>query len=198
MKKGQKGFTLVEVITASSIALVVLAGVIMIMIMALNAWAVGTADVRLERSGTMIMEKIARGISGRFGLREAHAKSIVIDEDARGVTFAVDKNEDPTVTTDDDTTVRIYFEKDSRRVMYDTDADKQGKDIELSMEGGVEDIRFRRIGDVLNINLMMTDTVTSSIKKMQMQCSTSLFLRKAPKAKINVTPKSETDIYEVQ
>ena len=198
MKKGQKGFTLVEVITASSIALVVLAGVIMIMIMALNAWAVGTADARLERSGTMIMEKIARGISGRFGLREAHAKSIVIDQNAQGVTFAVDKNEEPTVTTDDDTTVRIYFDPETRMIMYDTDADKHGEDIEVSMEGGVEDIRFRRIGDVMNINLRMSDTVTSSIKTIQMQCSTSLFLRKASKAKINVTPKSETDIYGVQ
>lgn len=178
MKKNNSGFTLVEMLVSILISVFILGGIIVVFLTSLDTWTVGTADVRLERTASLLMEKIIRGSSGQYGLREANGNSIVIDDGAQRITFSVDKNSTPTITTADDTIVRVYYDSDNNRLMCDPNTSVAGDEFEISQEGVVEAVTFRYIGDVVNIRLLMSDDVTASEKTVEMEFQTAVYLRK--------------------
>lgn len=178
MIKSNHGFTLVEIIVASAISVMVLAGISAVFFTSLEVWTVGSTDVRLERTGSLLLERIVRGASGMYGLREANSDSVTIDPDSKHITYSVDKNDPPTYVIDDDTTVRIYHDKAYRRLMYDPDTSVGGDEFEISLNGVVEDISFTSSGNRVNIEVLLSDNVVTPDKTVQTRFNTSVVFRK--------------------
>ncbi len=175
MKK-EDGFTLSEILIASAIAVIILAGLIAIYIMSLQTWSEGSSDAYLERNGNLIMEQLIRGRRGRYGLREATTGSIVIDADGNGITFGVDKNNTPTATTWDDTTCRFYLS--NNRVMYDPDTSVPGDEEAVNTKGNVENITFRRENNYIKIQLTMKEQISFSQRILTLDLNTYVFMRR--------------------
>jgi len=176
--KDNRGFTLIEMLIASGISLIALGGVITLFLTALETWTVGAAEIRLERNGRLLLEKIVRGPNGQAGLREAAASSVTIDADQAGISFLVDKNSEPTSTIADDTTVRIYLDQSNQRVVYDPDTSLSGNAFNLNRDAVVDSVIFAQSGNMVSIDLQLTDTVGTTQQTMQTSFQTSVFLRK--------------------
>lgn len=179
MIKNNSGFTLAEILIASTISMVLLGGILAIFLTSLNTWILGSTDMSLERYGTFTLEKIVRGMGGRYGLREANGSTVAIDADANGITFTVDKNDPPTSSASDDTTVRVYLDSGNGNMMYDPDTSIAGNAVNISKEGVVKDITFTRNGDVITVDVWVSKDVTPSSKTIEMRFQTSVYLRKA-------------------
>ena len=97
--KRNSGFTLAEVLVASSISVLVAASLLTVFMMGRRTWSEASAQVTLQSNARLILNQIARGSRGMFGLREANYSSITVEEDGRSIRFWVDKNETTTPTT---------------------------------------------------------------------------------------------------
>ncbi len=179
MKKNNSGFTLVEVMVASLISMIILGGVVVLFLTSLDTWTVGGADIRLERCAGLMIEKVIRGVGGKYGLREADQTSIVVDLGGTRITFSVDKNDPPTYSISDDTTVSIYYDGVNRRVIYDPDTSVSGDQFEISRGAVVENVTFTHNGDMVDITVLLSDTVTTASKTVEMEFQTSVYLRKS-------------------
>ena len=73
-----RAFTIVEVLVASAIIVVVIAGSLAFYLMARTAWIDCSKRIPLQRKASLAMEKMVRGIDGRNGIREADAGSVII------------------------------------------------------------------------------------------------------------------------
>jgi prepilin-type N-terminal cleavage/methylation domain-containing protein len=176
--KNNSGFTLVEMLIATMISVMALAGTMVLLITGLETWTVGATEVRLDRSAGLLLEKIVRGPNGQSGLRAAGATDVTIDAGQAGITFLVDKNVDPTYTITDDTQVRIYLDGAADLIMYDPDTSVAGDEFPLNREDDVSNIAFTQTGGMVDIELLMSDTVLRSQRVMQTRFETSVFLRK--------------------
>lgn len=72
----KNGFSLVEVLLASSIAAMIIGGIVIVYFMSVSAWNEGSAQFTLQRRGSIAMEKMTRGVDGRNGIREAQEISL--------------------------------------------------------------------------------------------------------------------------
>jgi prepilin-type N-terminal cleavage/methylation domain-containing protein len=175
--KANAGFTLVEVLVASLIALLVLGAVISIQMMSTRTFAEGSADVLLERTGNLIMERIVRGPSGDGGLREARLSTVsATGGSAPRITFSVDKNNPPTFSTADDTQCAIYLEGagDARKVMYDPDTTIAGNEVALHPEALVTEMNVTVHPKYVDIELVLERTVQPFDSAMEVRVSTSV------------------------
>ena len=179
MIKNNSGFTLVEILIASTISMVLLGGIMAVFLTSLNVWVMGSTDMSLERYGTLTLEKIVRGMGGRYGLREANGSTIAIDADGNGITFTVDKNDPPTSSAGDDTTVRVYLDPSNGNMMYDPDTSIAGNAFNISREGVVRDITFTQNGDVISVDVWLSQDVTPSSRTVEMRFQTSVSVRKS-------------------
>ena len=170
------GWTLAEIMVAALILVIIMAGVMSVFTMFMRAWKEGSRDLSLQSSGRLIVEKIVRGPGGRFGLREAAEGHVTTDEDGRGVTFLVDKNDPPTYTKLDDTEVRIYFQDGC--VMYDPETAVAGDELPVVHFGRVQDVQFQIEAKAVNIELLMRET-SGTIHPSQVKFRTKVFLRKS-------------------
>jgi prepilin-type N-terminal cleavage/methylation domain-containing protein len=170
------GFTLAETMVGMAIFVIVMTGLITVFTMSMLSWKEGSRDLSLQGGGRLIIEKIVRGPGGRFGLREAAEGHITIDEDGRGITFLVDKNNPPTFTKADDTEQRIYLA--NNKVMYDPSTEEVGDEVPLVRLGRVEDISFELDGKAINVNLWMRET-SETTHPSDVKLSTKVFLRKS-------------------
>ncbi len=181
--RGLSGFTLGETMVGASIAVVILAGLLTVLVMSVLAWQEGSADLNLQSSGRLIIEKIIRGPGGRFGLRESAEGAITIDQEGKRITFLVDKNNPPTYTRSDDTQSRVYFQ--ANQIMYDPSTAAVGDESPIVSFGRVEDVRFQLSGKVVLVDLWMTET-SGKAHPSHVRFQTKAFLRKSE------DPDSET------
>jgi type II secretory pathway pseudopilin PulG len=171
-----RGFTLAETMVAICIFMIIMAGLLSVFTMSMQAWKEGSRDLSLQSSGRMIIEKIVRGPGGRFGLREAAEDDVTVDEDGKGITFFVDRNNPPTYDKLDDTEVKIYFENNS--IMYDPSTQVYGDEVPLIRFGRVEDVQFQIDGKAVKIDLWMRET-SDTTNPSQVKFQTEVFLRKS-------------------
>jgi type II secretory pathway pseudopilin PulG len=170
------GFTLSEMMVGLAIFVMIVAGLLTVFTMSMLSWKEGSRDLSLQGSGRLIIEKIVRGPGGRFGLREAAEEDVTIDEDGKGITFRVDKNNPPTFSKVDDTEVRIYFGEN--RVMYDPSTGEEGDEVPLVGFGRVADLQFEPDGKAIGVVLWMTET-SQTTHASSVKLGTKVFLRKS-------------------
>ena len=179
MYRDTRGFTLVEVLVASALAIIIMGGIITLFLTSIETWKVGAAEVKIERNGSLALEKMVRGSGGTSGLREANPRSVVIYAGGAGITFSVDKNDPPTSTLSDDTTVRIYFEAENNNLIYDPDVFVANDEFIIVEDGSVAELNFSKTGDVIDINVRFFEQVTPRGRSVDMQFNTSVALRKS-------------------
>jgi prepilin-type N-terminal cleavage/methylation domain-containing protein len=173
----QGGFTLVEMMVALVTAIMLIGGVYLVYLMALRSWAEGSSNVALERTAGVLMDKIVRGVNGRFGLREADIGLITISADGHSVTFLADKNDPPTAWNSDDVTSRYY--QLGTNIYYDPNSSVAGDEIRLNRFGNVENLAFSMSRYVVTARLSLTapaPRITERLLSVRME--TNIFLRK--------------------
>ena len=170
------GFTLSETMVGIFVSTLALAALMTIFSMSLHAWNDGSVDLSLQSGGRLIMEKIVRGPSGLFGLREAGEGDVTVDVSGKGITFLVDKNTQPTFSRHDDTQLRIFYQ--DGRVMYDPSSEFVGDEVPLVSFGQIEDIRFEVNGNQVKIELWMGDTPSQG-PASRVKLQTKVYLRKS-------------------
>jgi type II secretory pathway pseudopilin PulG len=176
--KNNSGFTLAEILVATAISVLVATAVLTIFTMANRTWREASANVVLQSNGRLILNQIARGGRGRFGLREANYSSLTVEEGGKSIRFTVDKNEPPTYVTDDDTTGRFYLQDE--RIWYDPNINSGGDEYPLVNRGRVHDVNFIKNGSYVTVELLMKD-YASPRADAYAKLTTNVFLRKARK-----------------
>jgi len=173
----ENGFTLVEMIVTLIAGVMLVGGVFLVYLMAMRSWQEGAANVSLERTAGVIMEKMVRGVNGRFGLREADIGTVQVSEDGHSVTYMVDKLDPPTPWNNDDVTSRYYYL--GMQVWHDPDVSIAGDEIALNRFGDVEALDFSLSNHVLNARLLLTaDPPRTRSRKLSVRMQTHMFLRK--------------------
>lgn len=173
----ENGFTLPELLVALSLSVMIIGGILAVYLMSIRCWRDGSADVGLERTGGIVMEKIVRGVSGRFGVREANIGTVQVSESGDSVTFMVDKQDPPTPWNSDDFTSRYY--QLGTQVMYDPDTSISGDELPLNRFGDVEELNFSLSGHVLTASLTLAaDTPGAMSHTLTGRVQTDVFFRK--------------------
>jgi len=160
---GQRGFTVVEVLIAVVIMALVITGAISIYMMSITAWREGSTQIALQRTASIAMEKMVRGIDGRNGIREASSVTRPNDTTIK-FTSGIDAQE------------RSFYLSGSE-IIYDPDTSTTDDEFPI-----VENIRttpsgltFVVSGAVVTINLGMQGMVRG--KAIDINLSTSVKLR---------------------
>ncbi len=175
--KPKTGFTLVEVMVASLLAVFVVAAVYTIQMMGTRTFVEGSTDARLERLGNMILERIVRGPSGQYGLREARFDTLQVYESAwPHISYMVDRNDPPTFDTSDDTECSIYVDYEGR-IIYDPDTSVENDEIALNSQPVVSEMNVTRQSDHVEIELVLQETVHPFETVVEVRISTSVHPR---------------------
>ena len=82
----RRGFTLVEVMIATSISLMVVAGMVGLFISMLTSWKEMTLRLDADSDVNIAMSRMVYGMGGRLGLRSASSGSVQITSGAGGWT----------------------------------------------------------------------------------------------------------------
>jgi prepilin-type N-terminal cleavage/methylation domain-containing protein len=176
-RRRERGFTLPEMIISLIASVMLIGGVYLVYLMGMRSWAEGSSNVALERTAGVLMDKIVRGVNGRFGLREANIGAVTVSEDGRSVTFQVDKNDPPTAWNSDDVTSRYY--QVGTDVWYDPNISVGGDEILLNRFGEVEDLVFSMSAYVLTARLSLTTPAPlTTERRLSVLMETDIFLRK--------------------
>lgn len=171
---GQKGFTLVEVFMAVAIMALVITGAVSIYMMSHTAWREGSTQIALQRDASLAMEKMVRGTSGRYGIREGSE----ISSPPTGVTsdrieVIVDMNDPPTPWDSlDDTTISFY--KSDDQLIYDPDTSNVGDEISMAKKVATlnfEHLSAKRVKVDLTLRSMVID------KPIEVSLTTEVTLR---------------------
>jgi prepilin-type N-terminal cleavage/methylation domain-containing protein len=172
--KSKAGFTLVEIMVASLISVLVVAAIYTIQMMSTRTFAEGTTDARLERLGNMILERIVRGPSGQYGLREARFDTLqVYQSEWPHISYMVDRNDPPTFDTSDDTECSIYVDYEGR-IIYDPDTSLDNDEVILNSRPVVHEMNVTKHADHVEIELVLQETVQPFDSAMQVRVSTSV------------------------
>lgn len=176
-RQWEGGFTLPEMIISLIAAVMLIGGVSIVYLMGMRSWAEGSSNAALERTAGILMEKIVRGVNGRFGLREADIGLVTVAEDGHSVTYTVDKHDPPTSWNSDDVTSRYY--QLAKEVWYDPDSSVAGDEIRLTHFGNVENLLFSMSGYVLTARLSLTEPAPrTTARQLSVRMETDIFLRK--------------------
>ena len=172
------GFTLAELLVASSISVLVVISVVALFAMTNRTWREASANVVLQSNGRLILNQLTSGSHGRYGLREANFKTITVGNGGNSILFYVDKLTNPTYSEGDDTGCRYYLQ--NNRIWYDPDTSIEGNEYPLVINGKVENITFSKNSSCIDIDLIMKD-YGSTRADAYVRLRTSVFLRKARK-----------------
>lgn len=167
---------------AEILVAVLLMGIVMTAIMtgvlsSLSLWARGDTEAEIESNGRLILEQIARGRYGMYGLKEANLDALTISQQGSAIEFYIDKNDPPTPKTTDDTGCRYYLIQN--KVYYDPDISVSGNETPITSHGRVESLVFTKTGGFISIDLTVKDTPPASDKPIETKLSTGVFLRKS-------------------
>ncbi len=173
----ENGFTLIEVVVHLIAAVGLLGAVIAVYLMSIRSWGEGSTNASLERTAAMVIEKVVRGPSGRFGLREADIGTVQVAGDARSVTYIVDRNDPPTPWYTDDVTSRYY--QLGTRIWYDPNSSVAGDEVALNRFGDVESVNFSLSSQVLTVKLaLIAKAPLTTSRRLSVRMETNIFLRK--------------------
>ncbi len=177
MVRQQHGFTLLEVVFTLIVAVMLIGGVFLVYLMSIRSWEEGARNASLERTAGIIVEKIVRGVNGRFGLREADVGTLQVSADGHSVNFLVDKHDPPTSWTSDDTTSRFY--QVGTRLWYDPNTAVASDEIPLNRFGDVQSLDFSLSGYVLKIKLALTAAAPrTTSRRLSVRMETDVYFRK--------------------
>jgi len=139
------GLTLVEVLVASAIATIVIAGSVAFYLMAHTAWIDCSKRVPLQRRASLAMEKMVRGVEGIHGIREADSVITSNGDTKIEYTSGIDAKE------------RSFFLNGSK-ITYDPDTSTADDEFDMIPEK-VSGLTFAVSGSIVTIDLDMHDKV---------------------------------------
>lgn len=172
--KTKTGFTLAEMMVAVLIAGLVIGAAISIQMMSTRTFAEGSVDAKLERAGNLALEKIVRGPSGQYGLREARLDTVYVSEGPMGyITFQVDRNNPPTFDTSDDTQSAVSLGYDGV-ITYDADTSVYGDEVAVNSGAFVSQMNVSEDNDSVSIELVLQETVQPFDSTMEVRVSTAV------------------------
>jgi len=148
-----RALTIVEVLIASAIIVIVIAGSLAFYLVARTVWIDCSKRVPLQRKASLAMEKMVRGINGRYGIREGRANTLnKVASDHLEVT--VDMDDSPEV--EDLRTISFY--KSGSQLIYGLDNSVIVEKVS-SLEFNPSDPVGPLTTNIVTINLGMQDMV---------------------------------------
>jgi prepilin-type N-terminal cleavage/methylation domain-containing protein len=169
------GFSLIELLVAVAIFAVVMTIVTAIFLAGLRTRAEGAQNMALEREGSVILERVMRGLYGKGGLREANSGTAVLGDDGSSIWFEVDRNATPTKMRTDDTSSLIYLL--NGEVYYRPDTTAEEVQRISSGEGHVESLQFARTASRVDITIKLASDLPGTDRKAFIHLTKSVALR---------------------
>jgi len=173
--KVSKGFTLVEILIAIAVFMVVMTVAMSIFIAGLRARAEGVANLALEREGSVILERIMRGVYAKGGLREGNSGTVTVSEDGSSIWFTVDRNPYPTKTRADDITSLVYLL--DGEVYYKPDVNGSETVRLSSAEGHVESLQFVPTASGVDIAIKLSSSLPATERTAFIHLTKSVTMR---------------------
>jgi len=170
-----RGFSLVELLVAIAVFAVVMTAVTAIFIGGLRTRSEGAENMTLEREGSIILERVMRGLYGKGGLREANSGTAVLGDDGASIWFEVDRNSTPTKTRADDITSLIYLSNGEVYYRPDTSADDVQR-ISLG-KGHIESLQFARTATRVDISIKLVSDLPGTDRQAFIHLTKSVALR---------------------
>ena len=170
-----KGFTLVEILIAIAVFVVVMTAVVSIFISGLRTRVEGVANLALEREGSVVLERIVRGLYGKEGLREADASAVTINPDGDTVWFSVDRNQYPTTTKTDDTTSLVYLLNGD--IYYKPDTSSAEVECISGSAGNVESLQFAQTASRVAITIKLSSSLPGTTRRAFIHLTKSVTMR---------------------
>ena len=141
----KKGFTITEVLIAIVILVFAIAGTLNVYIMSYASWQESIARASLQRTGSITMEKIVRGVrapleSKKNGIREAESFTISLDGDSIKFRSGIDHRQ-------------RSFSLDGNKILYNPNLSLS--DNEIIIANDIIDLNFRKLSNkkvAVNIN----------------------------------------------
>ena len=173
--RSSRGFTLIEILIAVAVFVVVMTVVMSIFISGLRTRAEGVTNLALEREGSVILERIMRGVYAKGGLREANSGTVTVGEDGSSIWFTVDRNTYPTKTRADDITSFIYLL--DGEVYYKPDVN-DSETVRLSgAQGHVESLQFTPTASGVDIHIKLTSSLPATDRTAFIYLTKSVTMR---------------------
>ena len=147
----RKGFTIIELLMATTIMTLVISGSITIYIMSLTAWKEGSVQIALQRKASIAMEKMLRGVTGMDGIREADT---VVLPNTTTIQY----------TSGIDSITRSFY-LNGDKIMYDPDTSISGDQfcIAEKVRTSPSGLTFAVSGDIVTINLSTQEQVMDNM-----------------------------------
>jgi len=133
----RKGFSLIELLIASIIGTLVVAGVWFIYLMSSNIWKEGYVQITLQQEAGLAMDKMVWGMDGKNGIREAESVSVPNS-------YTIE------YTSGLDSVERSFYLEDGE-ILYDPDT--SSADDEYAIAEDVSSLTFSQAGGVVTITL---------------------------------------------
>lgn len=174
-RRSAQGFTLVELLVAIAVFVVLMSIVASIFISGLRTRAEGAESLSLEREGSIILERIVRGIYGKGGLREGNSGTLAVGDDGSSIWFDVDRNAYPTKSRADDTTSLVYLLDGD--VYYRPDTTSDVIECISGGEGHVEALQFTYVPVQVNMTMKLSSSLPGTDRKAFIHLTKSVNLR---------------------
>jgi prepilin-type N-terminal cleavage/methylation domain-containing protein len=174
-QRSARGFTLIEILVAVAVFSVIMTIVASIFISGLRARAEGAESMSLEREGSIILERIIRGIYGKGGLREGNSGTLAVGEDGSSIWFNVDRNTLPTKTRADDITSLVYLLNGD--VYYRPDTTSEAIECISSGDGHVEELQFTYVPTQVHVTMKLSSSLPGTDRKAFIHLTKSVNLR---------------------
>ncbi len=159
-----RALTIIEVLIASAIIVVVIAGSLAFYLMARSTWIDCSKRVPLQRKAGLAMEKMVRGIDGKNGIREADASSAIITNSDTKIEY----------TSGIDAKERSFY-LENNEIIYDPDTSTAGNEFPVTKTGKVNSLTFAVTDTEVTINLGMQDTARDKV--INVNLSTAVKMR---------------------
>jgi type II secretory pathway pseudopilin PulG len=163
--KTKRGMSFVEMMFSLFIFSLTVTVVTGVYIMALRMHSESRAQSLLFAESAHAIEMMQRGETGVHGLMKARSGSVVIDAGGDRIDYLVDQNNSYTVTTADDTQMRIYYDNG------DSDDTTLGDNV-IRIETGpvatavnfavgrnIESLNFAMNGDLITVVMTVAEQV---------------------------------------
>jgi hypothetical protein len=144
---GKKGFTITEALLVPFILLLAVGSTMAIYITAMTMWKEASAQIVLQREGSIAMEKMVRGVSGINGIRGARANETTLTSSTNiEYTSNIDGIER-----------RLYL--NGNQIIYDPNTSTADDEYSIAENVRTSGLTFGRNNDIIRIELGLQDNV---------------------------------------